>query len=112
MVVQTQPFIKEDPGILIDEIPLIGSITVCNLRAVDTEIPITIFRMQKKKINLHNVGNIEVVLSATIVENESEGIGEYCQDFVITPETLFLQSDTKGSFTISYIPQTSGDSEK
>ena len=68
--------------------------------------------MQNKLLTLYNSGNIGIPLSATIIQKEGEEVEKSCEDFVITPETLFLQGEDKGTFAISYMPRNFGESER
>ncbi|XP_033220185.1 centrosomal protein of 192 kDa isoform X3 [Belonocnema kinseyi] len=112
LTIQTEPNSKDDPGIIIKEIPFIGYIGFCKIRTVDSKLPILIPKMQNKLLTLQNSGNIGVQLSAKIVEKEGEEIDKSCEDFVITPESLFLQGGEKCTFAISYMPQHFADSER
>ncbi|XP_051156688.1 uncharacterized protein LOC127278761 isoform X2 [Leptopilina boulardi] len=112
IVLQTESNSQADPGIVINEISLFGSIGICKLRVINTELPITIPKMQSRSLTFYNSGSIGMPLSAMIVENEGEKNEKLCDDFVVRPETLFLHCFENGSFSISYMPRNSNEPER
>ncbi|XP_043466688.1 uncharacterized protein LOC122501361 isoform X2 [Leptopilina heterotoma] len=112
LVLQTDSNSQVDPGIVINEIPLFGSIGICKLRVINTELPIIIPKMQSRTLTFYNSGSIGIPLSAMIVENEGEKNEKLCDDFVVRPETLFLHCFENGSFTISYMPRNSNNLDR
>ncbi|KAL0121903.1 hypothetical protein PUN28_007005 [Cardiocondyla obscurior] len=79
------------------EIPLYAQMYIYKIQIIDTELPIVVPRQQGKLINIVNLGNVATHVFATVVPIEHSNA---MPDFLITPDSIFLQVGEKSSFLI------------
>ncbi|XP_015438820.1 PREDICTED: LOW QUALITY PROTEIN: uncharacterized protein LOC107193823 [Dufourea novaeangliae] len=90
-----------DDTIIIKEIPLVVQVGTFKIQIVDTNKPFVVSNKQSKPMNVINVGNIPVQVSASFVDTDSGKTSKY---FVVQPKNLLLQPNETGSFFITHKP--------